>query len=310
MRSRWAALAAVAGIVVLLGGCSDNTPPFNATPVLQNIFPSNITAGSSTFTLFIQGTGFIADSMGVSFAYWNGSPRSTFLNTTTGQLQVQIPASDVAIATSADVTVVNPAPGGGMSVTPLIFNVVSPLAGLNITSLSPPSTAVGGPAFALTINGTGFNQTDVVTWNGSVRTTVIQPMNSTVAVAQITQNDISTEGTASIAVNAPNLVTATPAVNFAITGGSNPMPSIGGLSPSTIATGSPDLQVTVNGSGFTATSVVELNSSPRATAYINGGDLVVLIPATDLANSGSPQIVVVNPPPGGGTSSGATLTIK
>ena len=115
MRSRWAALTAVAGMLVLFAGCSESAPPFNDTPVLQNIFPSNITAGSGGFTLFIQGSGFIANSMGVSFAYWNGSPRSTFFNTVTGQLQVQIPASDVATATSANVTVVNPAPGGGMS---------------------------------------------------------------------------------------------------------------------------------------------------------------------------------------------------
>ena len=143
-----------------------------------------------------------------------------------------------------------------------------------------------------------------------MRTTVIQPMSSTVATAQITAIDISAVGTASVAVNAPNLVTATPSVNFNITGSSNPMPSIGALSPSGLPTGSPDSQVTVRGSGFTSTSVVEWNSSPRATAYINGSDLVALIPATDLAVSGSAQIVVVNPAPGGGTSPASTLTIK
>ena len=310
MRSRWAALTAVAGMLMLAGGCSTQKPPFNDTPVLQTLFPSNITAGSNGFTLFIQGTGFIADSMGVSFAYWNGSPRSTFLNATTSQLEVQIPASDVATANTVNVTVVNPAPGGGMSQSPLTFTIVPPQAGLKITSLSPASAASGGAAFALTINGTGFATNDVVTWNGSVRPTTIQPLNTTVATAQITATDISAAGAASVAVNASNLVTGTPAVNFAITGSNNPNPSINSLSPSTIAPGTADLQITLKGSGFARTSTVEWNNGPRATAFIDSSDLVVLIPASDLAIAGSAQILVVNPAPGGGTSSTSMFTIK
>ena len=73
-------------------GIGINQPPFNATPAITGLFPSNITAGSQGFTLFVAGTGFIADSKGVTFAYWNGSPRSSTLNITTGQLAVTIPA--------------------------------------------------------------------------------------------------------------------------------------------------------------------------------------------------------------------------
>src|ERR1700722_15460204 len=100
--SRWAVFALTAALLVL-GGCGSSALPFNATPIIQNLFPSSITAGSKGFTLFIGGSGFISSSKGVSFAYWNGSPRSTIYNVTTGQLEVQIPASDVAAVNTATV---------------------------------------------------------------------------------------------------------------------------------------------------------------------------------------------------------------
>lgn len=40
-----------------------------------------------------------------------------------------------------------------------------------IASLSPPSTAAGGPAFTLVVNGNGFTSASVVRWNGSNRPT-------------------------------------------------------------------------------------------------------------------------------------------
>src|SRR5215472_222396 len=115
-RLRWAALTSIAGIV-LLGGCGSNAPPFNGTPIINpgGLFPSNITAGSPGFTLSVVGTGFISGSKGASFVYWNGSPRSTTLDPIPGQLQAQIFSSDIASPGPVNVTVVNPAPGGGTS---------------------------------------------------------------------------------------------------------------------------------------------------------------------------------------------------
>ena len=67
-RSWWGALALAAGTVVLLGGCGGSkAPPFNATPAVTNLFPSNITAGSDGFTLAITATGIISSAKGVTF---------------------------------------------------------------------------------------------------------------------------------------------------------------------------------------------------------------------------------------------------
>jgi hypothetical protein len=295
-------------VIVLLGSCGgSNAPPFNATPTITNLFPSVITAGSDSFTLSVVGTGFISSAKGVSFLYWNGFPRSTTLDQITGQLQVQIPASDVAAADVVNVTVVNPAPGGGMS-TPSTFTIQPVQAGAPMVSgFSPTSAKAGGAAFALTVNGSNFAANDGVTWNGSVRTTTF--VNSSQVTASITASDIASPGSASVAVYTPGFVVGSTSSNFAITGPNNPAPTISSLSPSSVSAGSPDLEVLVSGSGFSQSSFAEWNATPLATSFISSSQLMVLIPAADLTTSGTNATIDVSTPaPGGGTSK--TLTFK
>lgn len=308
-RSWWGALAPVAGIVVLLGGCGgSNTPADNATPIVSNLFPSNITAGSDGFTLAITATGAIASTKGVTFAYWNGSPRSTTYNLTTNQLQVTIPASDLAIPGSPQVTLWNPPPGGGLSLTAATFTIV-PVSnnGPTITNIAPPNAQAGGPDFMVTITGTNFAAGDLITWNGVPLTTSITGDTATATIPAV---DISEVGTGSIAVSTPGLVVASPSAAFPITGADNPSPTAHSLSPSSVAAGGPDFEVVVSGSGFNASSVAEWNGVPLATAYLTGSQLVILIPAADTASGGSSQITVTNPAPGGGTSSPVAFTVK
>jgi len=311
-RSRWAALTSIAGMVVLLGSCGGHKePPFPPTPAITNLFPSNITAGSDGFVMFVQGSGFMSSSKGVSFAYWNGSPRSTTFDQVANQLVVQITQADVAAPGSVNVTVVNPGPGG---ISNSLSFVVEPLhAGLTLdqpTPLSPSNASAGGANFTLTVNGTGFAQGDSVTWNGAERTTTIAAMSTTVATAQITKDDIATAGTASVAVVTSNPVVGTPSTTFTITGPNNPSPNISSLSPSTVAAGSTDLQMVVKGSGFVSASVIQWNGFPRATAFVSSSQLVALIPASDLAVGATPDVSVTNPAPGGGTSSNLPFTIN
>ena len=307
-RSSWGALALVAGIAVMFGGCSgNNAPTNNATPAITNLFPSNITAGSEGFTLAITGTGLISSRKGVTFAYWNGSPRSTTYNLVTGQLLVTIPASDLVTPGAPQITLFNPPPGGGTSLTAATFTI-EPVAlnGPTITSVAPTSVAAGGAAFMLTINGTNFAAGDVIAWNGIPQTTSI---SGDAASATIPASYISTVGSGSVTVSTTGGVVAAPSVSFPITGPNNPSPKASSLSPSSVTAGGPDLEVLLTGSGFNASSVAEWNAVPLATAYVDGSTLVILIPAADTATSGSAQITVTNPAPGGGTSSQVAFTV-
>jgi IPT/TIG domain len=307
---RAALASSVAGLLVLLAACGgSSTPAVNSTPEISNLFPSNITAGSDGFTLAIQGTGFISNSSGVTFAYWNGSPRSTTFNAVTGQLQVSISAADVANPGVPQVTVWNPAPGGGMSLAAATFTVENTQASApTISSLSPTSAKAGGMGFTLTVDGTNFGVNDVITWNGSS----LAPTNisGNEATATVPEDDIADVGSASVAVSTPGLVIASPSVAFPITGSDNPKPTASSLSPSKAVAGGADFEVFVGGSNFVSSSVVEWNSSPRATAFVSGSRLVVLITAADIASAGSAQITVTNPAPGGGTSSQVAFTVS
>jgi len=308
-RSGWSALALVAGIAVVLGGCGgSNAPANNATPIVSNLFPSNITAGSQGFTLAITGSGMISSAKGVTFAYWNGSPRSTTFDLTTNQLLVAIPASDLATAGSPQVTLWNPPPGGGMSQVAATFTI-EPLAvnAPTIASVSPSSATAGGPAFTLTIDGTNFAAGDVIAWNGVPLTTSV---SGNMATATIPAPDIAAVGTGSVTISTPGLIVAAPSVAFPITGSNNPSPSASSLTPSSVTAGGPDFEAVISGSGFTMSSVAEWNGVPLATAYVTASKLVILIPATDTASSGAAQITVTNPAPGGGTSSQIAFTVN
>jgi IPT/TIG domain len=311
--SRWTLPASLAGLLLALGGCGGSgAPSYNQTPAITLIDPTNITAGSQDFTVFISGTGFISGPKGVSFAYWNGSPRSTSYNITTGQLQMTVLASDVANQGQAQITVINPPPGGGEARAAVNFQVepVQP-NGPVISSLDPASAPVNSktpPLIAIT--GSNFVSTDVVTWNGQYRGAGSVYKDQQDMTIQPGAADLSAVGIASISVSDPGLVLASPSVDFAITGPDAPSPTVTSLAPSSATAGSPDLEVLVKGKGFVADSAVLWNSVPVATAYLSNSQLMALIPAADLAASGSADVSVMNPAPGGGTSSTSTFTIN
>ena len=71
-----------------------------------------------------------------------------------------------------------------------------------LTSLSPASTMVGGAAFTLTVNGSGFTSSSVVRWNGTDRPTTY--VSATKLQAAISASDIATIGTAQVTVLAPD----------------------------------------------------------------------------------------------------------
>jgi len=78
--------------------------------ISQPLVPVSALPGGVGFSLTVNGTGFFSNSV----VKWNGSARTTnFVSST--RLTATIPASDIATAGTAWVTVVNPTPGGGTS---------------------------------------------------------------------------------------------------------------------------------------------------------------------------------------------------
>jgi hypothetical protein len=101
-----AAFSVIVFLATALLGQSNPVPFVN-----QPLVPTTVAPGSAAFTLTVNGTGFVAGSV----VNWNGSPRATTF-VSSSQLTASIPASDVARAGTATVTVSSPTPGGGVSI--------------------------------------------------------------------------------------------------------------------------------------------------------------------------------------------------
>src|SRR2546427_1474363 len=173
-----------------LTGTGTNPVP---VPVLGALSPSSATAGGAAFTLTVNGTNFVASSV----VRWNDSNRTTTFVSGT-ELRAAIPASDVALAGSAQVTVFDFLPIGETSNT-LTFTINQSVPVL--AALSPSSATAGGAGFTLTVSGANFVAPAVVRWNGSDRTTTF--VSSTELRAAISAGDITTAGTTQITVFTP-----------------------------------------------------------------------------------------------------------
>jgi hypothetical protein len=79
-------------------------------PTISALGPNTAVAGDPALTLIVTGTNFVNGAV----VRWNGADRTTTYVSST-RLQASIPATDLASAGTANVTVFNPAPGGGTS---------------------------------------------------------------------------------------------------------------------------------------------------------------------------------------------------
>src|ERR1700732_296542 len=157
-----AALSVIVFLATSLLGQSNPVPFIN-----QPLVPASVAPGSAAFTLTVNGTGFVSGSA----LNWNGSPRTTTF-VTSSQLNATILAADVAGAATANISVANPAPGGGIS-NAICFPVRNSSAAVSLTeSYVAPGTA---PTFTVAADFNGDGKLDLATGiaNSSVGLTIL-----------------------------------------------------------------------------------------------------------------------------------------
>src|SRR6266487_4641130 len=118
----------------------------NPVPTVTSISPTCATAGGPQFTLTVNGTKFVS----ASTVNWNGTPlATTFVSST--QLTAAVPASLIATAGTASITVANPCAGATSTAVTLSI--------ANTPVITSPLTATGqiGVAFSYTITATNTN---------------------------------------------------------------------------------------------------------------------------------------------------------
>jgi hypothetical protein len=297
----WLVFATIVACVVLLAGCGgsdgNNKQASNPVPMLISMAPTTAPAGSSALTLTVNGSGFVAGSV----VQWNGSPRTTTYSAP-GLLLAAIPAADLAVAGAAQVTVVNPAPGGGTSAAlPFTITNVLPVA----SALSPSSVVVGSPAFELTVSGSGFVSGSTVQWNETARVTTF--MSSTSLKAAIPAADVASAGTAQVRVVNPAPGGGNSAsLTFTV---QNPAPQVTSLIPATVTVGASAFELTLTGTGFVPGAVVLWNGADRPTTFVNSMRLTATIAAADVVVEGRFPVTVRNPAPAVGPSNNVTFLV-
>ncbi len=169
------------------------TSPNNPAPTISSLSPSSVNVGAASFTLTVTGGNFIAGSQ----VEVNGAQRvTTYVSPT--QLTATILAADVATAGILQVGVRTPAPGGGVTTTlPLNVNRPAPV----LASLNPSVVIAGGPAFTLTVTGSGFLSGVTAQVNGVGRAATF--VSATQLTIGLTTADIAAAGSLSIAVANP-----------------------------------------------------------------------------------------------------------
>jgi hypothetical protein len=171
-------------------------------PNILRITPNVTSAGGPGFTLAVNGPGFVVSSV----VQWNGASRPSSFDSATQELKAAIPASDIAAAGVARITVLNP--DGQLSapatlviasresnrVTPKFF--VVPILGPVLVSVSPGIVAQGARQARLTLVGANFRPGArvVISSAADIKIESVTRISSTVINAVITVGDRGAEG--------------------------------------------------------------------------------------------------------------------
>jgi hypothetical protein len=194
--------------------------------------------------------------------------------------------------------------GGSQSGSGQTQNPVPVLSGVN-----PNSVTAGSTVLTITASGSGFISTSVIAWNGTALTTSY--VSSTSLIAQVPVSDLSSAGTATVAVQTPAPGGGTSGVlSFTISAPANPTPTLTSLSPTSATAGSAAFTLTVTGTQFISTSQILWNGAALTTIYVSSTSLTAQVPASDLSSVGTVMVAVQTPAPGGGASSALTFSIN
>ena len=257
----------------------------NPQPFITGINPLSITAGTSGFTLTIDGTGFNADSR----VRWNGTERATTL-VSYNRLTAAILAVDIAFAGDARVTVFNPAPGGGQS------NVFG-MRVVGGTPDEPPAVFMTAPAEGSTVSGVievsaeATDDVGVVGVQFLVDGVVIGAEDRSAPYSILFDTSLMSLGSHEFSARARD-ASDNRATAAAVTATKVGNPNISNLNPSSALEGDRSFPLTVLGGNFTPKSVVLWNRSPRVTQFISSTHLVAKIPTNDIVSPGTSLVSV------------------
>ncbi len=257
---------------------------------LTSLNPSSAPALSGSVQLQANGQNFTSDAQ-VRFTPPGGS--ATTLQTqfqSSVLLDATIPASLLTSPGTAQVALINSL--GASNSIPFLVTVPAP----QISSLSPNSAPVNGPAVSLTVNGSNFLAGAQVQWTspqgGPTVLLQTQFQSSALLAATIPASYLTSAGTASVAVSNSGVMSN--AVNFSLTQVSV-IPTLTGLSPASVVVGAGTINLLITGTNFVAQDVVLWNGGNLPTVLISPTELSATVPAASLLYAGTANVSVRGP---------------
>lgn len=282
------------------------------SPVITAISPTTAGMGSAGLTVTVTGTAFAANSRVVVDA----TPRpTTYVSATT--LRVAIPAVDLTTLGTRGISVLTPAPGGGVS-SSLPLTVIGPTLSVN-GSFGAVAAAANSSLVIAVANGPA-NRTDWVTIApvGSGPNTysgiwflsgTSMPPDAGLTAATFALRAPATDGDYEVRFLADGHWDRLATSGVITVSAPRPVPQLATIAPAGIVEGSPSATVVLNGSGFHATSQVLFDGVARPTTFNSVNRLTVTLSSGDLMAIAAHTLSVTTPGPGGGTTGGATFNV-
>ena len=284
------------GTATLVNSLTINNP----TPTLTSVNPASVSQGQ-TLNVVFTGTGFLNGATTVDFGA-NVTINTTTINSAT-QLTANLTIGAAAALGARNVSVTNPAPGGGTATLTNGFNIG--LSAPTLTSIAPTS-GERLATFDVIFTGTNFvNGATTVDFGADVAINSVTVNSATSLTANITIASSAALGSRNVSVTnpAPGGGTATLTNGFTVL---NPSPTLTSLAPTSGDRGA-TLDVILSGANFVSGSTVNFgNNITVNSATINSATQITAnISIATIAATGSRDVIVTNSAPGGGS---ATLT--
>jgi YVTN family beta-propeller protein len=181
----------------------------------------------------------------------------------------------------------------------------TPTSTPTISALSPSSAQVGSPALALTVAGTKFVPSSMVTWNGVSLTSTVN--TTTQITATVPANLLAATGIATVQVIDPSPISLqSNSLSFNVT---VPVPTITSVSPATAVVGSGDTSITLTGQNYVSGSVVLAGTTQLTTTFVSSTSLLATLPSSLLAQIATLSLTVSNPAPQAATSQAFSFSV-
>lgn len=292
-----------------------------------NAGPTGVAVHEATNFAVVTNSGVTAGQVGLNST---GSVSFIDLNQLKDIQDVQVESAPFGVAVDSDLQEAIVANFGSNDVTIVRIPNPTPL----VTDVEPKTFPAGGGPFTITVNGTGFLPTSVVTLNGQplpttfVSSTQLQAVVGAALLQQLLQPQVPQAASAKSVVLAISADTTSINFNVGVSnpgpgGGAspppkdptttriqpqNPLPVLVSISPTKITVDAPQLQLTLSGNNFNGTSIVNFGGAALTPASVSSTAMTVNIPVAGLS-PGDVPVSVTNPAPGGGTSAALTFSV-